>query len=358
MNDDIIAKIELIQETCDTSEFDVMNSLLNNYIKMISVIEQHPDAMITESFKDDLNEPVTGNKNESIIKRILMFIPRLIHKIIETVHRLFLKAKIKMVGGTLDEIMAVDPKIRAQVQEAYQQAWDEINDISSGRKHFSDDEISEYLDESAKMTYVRKINDDPDHYYKNLSDGKKQMCQIDIAKGKITSSFKFDGFVDYITELSAAFDQADANTWDISDIKNVNTFKKTLENANRKAGKYLRDKDQTIGKSWIAGQHVYQCSILNQYLRMINDAKFSIDTSGKKLCDKVNKKINSLGDKYEDEGYVTALNALLYEIQNWQKYYIPLCSKFVSAIQSLKSECEKAVEILESRGVKIIKRGW
>lgn len=349
MDDGIIKQIELIQEASDVAELDVMNALLANYIKM---------TLTMESFKDDLNEPIIGDNTESIVKRILMFIPRLIRKIIEIVHRLFLKAKIKLIGGTLEDIMKVDPELREQAQRAYQQAWDDINDISSGRKHFSDDEISEYLDESAKIPYVRKVNDDPNRYYKNLSDGKKQMCQIDIAKGKITSSFKFDGFVDYITELSAAFDQADTNTWDISDVKNVNTFKKTLENANRKAAKYLRDKDQTIEKNWIIGQHVYQCSILSQYLRMINEAKFSIDTSGKKLCDRVNEKINNLGDKSEDKEYVTALNALLYEIQNWQKCYVPLCSKFVDAIQSLKSECEKAVRILESLGVKIVKQGW
>lgn len=88
----ILDAINLVQESVETAEMDVLLSLSEAYSKSISIIENYQGddyssfELFQEGFKDDLNAPVTGNKGESIIKKILMFIPRLIAKIVRMIN--------------------------------------------------------------------------------------------------------------------------------------------------------------------------------------------------------------------------------------------------------------------------------
>lgn len=80
MSDSIFSLIDNVGITTEAAELDVMIALSNSYIK--------ESMMIQEGIKDELNSPVLGDSSENIVKRILMFIPRLIAKIIRMLGRL------------------------------------------------------------------------------------------------------------------------------------------------------------------------------------------------------------------------------------------------------------------------------
>lgn len=77
---DILTLIDRIDVTTEYAELDVMTSLMNSYMKEAQ--------MIQEGVLDEVNSPVLGDKSESMLKRILMFIPRVIAKIIRMLVRL------------------------------------------------------------------------------------------------------------------------------------------------------------------------------------------------------------------------------------------------------------------------------
>lgn len=103
---DLLNSIDLIQESSDIAEIEVISSLIESYTKASIMLEQCDD--ITEfgfiqedalgQFLNDTHDPVKGRPNESKLKRILMFIPRLIEKLLRLI--------VSCVGGMIAGLMA------------------------------------------------------------------------------------------------------------------------------------------------------------------------------------------------------------------------------------------------------------
>ena len=84
--------IEDIEEQSLVAEMNVINALMASYVKEATMLEYTSKEVVQEcfyqegekwdKFKQDANAPVFGNKGEKLLKRILMFIPRLIAAII------------------------------------------------------------------------------------------------------------------------------------------------------------------------------------------------------------------------------------------------------------------------------------
>jgi len=86
---ELIQSIKTVDRCLESSDFEVIQSLLNCYSKAMSVLEYCDDTtdvssfeIFQESFKDDLKKPIFGDKSESVAKRILMVLPRIIAKLI------------------------------------------------------------------------------------------------------------------------------------------------------------------------------------------------------------------------------------------------------------------------------------
>ena len=77
---DLLSMIDNVDVVTESAELDVMTSLMNVYMKEAQLIQ--------EGFMDEVNAPIKGKEGESILKKILMFIPRLIAKIIRMITRL------------------------------------------------------------------------------------------------------------------------------------------------------------------------------------------------------------------------------------------------------------------------------
>ena len=75
---DMLTLIDRIDTVTEAAELDVLTSLANSYLKEAE--------MIQEGFRDDVNAQIKGKPSESTLKKILMFIPRLIAKIIRMIN--------------------------------------------------------------------------------------------------------------------------------------------------------------------------------------------------------------------------------------------------------------------------------
>ena len=96
----LLSLIDNIDAVTEYAEFDVMTSLANVYIKEATLIQ--------EGFKDfiaDTDAPITGKDGESLLKKICMFIPRLIAKIIRMLGRILTQFSRKQQRDTDSEYL-------------------------------------------------------------------------------------------------------------------------------------------------------------------------------------------------------------------------------------------------------------
>lgn len=90
---ELLNAIDVINESVNDSELSVLESLISVYEKSLLILESSDDANITSYsiFQEgEILDQAKGNSSESLIKRILLFLPRLIKAIWQ---RLFKSSK-------------------------------------------------------------------------------------------------------------------------------------------------------------------------------------------------------------------------------------------------------------------------
>lgn len=104
---DLLSQIELIQSSQTDAEIGVMESLIDSYDKSIMILENCDESTDLsafdifqegekwDKFKEDSKAPILGNKGESVAKRILMLLPRLIQKLIALIKKIFSGEKVQ-----------------------------------------------------------------------------------------------------------------------------------------------------------------------------------------------------------------------------------------------------------------------
>jgi len=98
MDGTLLSMIDNIDVVTEAAELDVMQSLLDVYVKESYIIQEG-------KFLDDLNAPIKGKDGESTMKKILMFIPRLIAKIIRMLGRILTQFSRKQQRDTDSEYL-------------------------------------------------------------------------------------------------------------------------------------------------------------------------------------------------------------------------------------------------------------
>ena len=99
MYDEILSSIDNIDECVMEAEINVLNAMINEYDKAIMIMENYNGNdydcfdIFQEGFKDEVNKPISGTKDEKIIKRILMAIPRLIATLVRKLINAFSSIK-------------------------------------------------------------------------------------------------------------------------------------------------------------------------------------------------------------------------------------------------------------------------
>ena len=99
MYDEILSSIDNIDECVMEAEMNVISAMINEYDKAIMIMENYNGDsydcfdIFQEGFKDEVNKPISGTKDEKIIKRILMAIPRLIATLVRKLINAFSSIK-------------------------------------------------------------------------------------------------------------------------------------------------------------------------------------------------------------------------------------------------------------------------
>ena len=99
MYDEIFTSIDNIDDCVMEAELNVISAMINEYDKAIMIMENYNGDdyssfdIFQEGFKDEVNKPVRGTKDEKIIKRILMAIPRLIATLVRKLINAFSSIK-------------------------------------------------------------------------------------------------------------------------------------------------------------------------------------------------------------------------------------------------------------------------
>ena len=110
MYDEILSSIDNIDDCVMEAELNVISAMINEYDKAIMIMENYNGNdyssfdIFQEGFKDEVNKPISGTKDEKIIKRILMAIPRLIALLVKKVMRFFSKEKSEKVVENLSKV--------------------------------------------------------------------------------------------------------------------------------------------------------------------------------------------------------------------------------------------------------------
>lgn len=95
---DILALVDNVNVVTETAEVDVLCSLANAYVKESLIIQ--------EGVKDELSgfKLAKGQSSESILKRILLFIPRIIYILYRTIRRLFSRIRLFIVNSIVSKL--------------------------------------------------------------------------------------------------------------------------------------------------------------------------------------------------------------------------------------------------------------
>ena len=119
LNYEILSAIDNIDNTIMESEMNVMNSLINSYDKAVMILEYCNDNTDVSSYDifqegightigtavDKLDEKMKAKPNENIIKKILLFIPRAIMKLIQTLRTKYNEKKLDKAAKDLSNIV-------------------------------------------------------------------------------------------------------------------------------------------------------------------------------------------------------------------------------------------------------------
>ena len=119
LNYEILSAIDNIDSTIMESEMNVMNSLIASYDKAVMILECCNDNSDVSSYDifqesighavgtaiDKLDDKMKAKPNENIIKKILLFIPRAVMKLIQTLRTKYNEKKLDKAAKDLSNII-------------------------------------------------------------------------------------------------------------------------------------------------------------------------------------------------------------------------------------------------------------
>lgn len=161
MQNTILSLIDSVDQASAFAEYEVVSSLIDTYTKSM-IISESVDVTQEASIGVELNSPITGRTDESKLKKILMFIPRLIAAAIRFV--------VRLIVGIIDAIAnafrsaSIDKEVRLPINQRY--IWELLDvagtwlqDMNKSLEQSFDKNkhISDNGEETAK--YVTWIND-------------------------------------------------------------------------------------------------------------------------------------------------------------------------------------------------------
>ena len=111
MSTQLLERIDMIQEQTMNAELDTLNTMMDAYMKQYMILQECDDPTTFQEagmIKDGLGNTISatrGVKGESVLKKILLFIPRLLAKAFELIQSFFRKMMNKMRQRKNDKLI-------------------------------------------------------------------------------------------------------------------------------------------------------------------------------------------------------------------------------------------------------------
>lgn len=289
MHDEIFQSITSIDDITLESEITVISSLCEYYSKQCVFLEHahHPESITQffqegekwEAFKSDI-KAARGNEEESLIKRILLFIPRILKACIMAIGRFFQKSDtdemikdLKELKHRVEELEKDNAKNKENIKTLAKHIVHLHTVIESGRDVHDvrydnlEKQLLSIYDEMKKlgMTKVDK------------SDNISQMRAVLVLAGYVLFSFDLTAYKTFLDDFETSLTKMDTLNVENGDI-NFSDFSVVNINIEVEQGKY-------------AGHFVYSIEDFEKYMKSIHT-----------LHDNVLKHCNTLIKHFEDLG--------------------------------------------------------
>lgn len=311
---DLLQYIDQIDQSVGDAEINVLESMIQSYDKSIMIITEASDdtdlsafdifqeGETWDKFKEDTKAPVLGNKDESVGKRILMIIPRLIQKLIMIVRKLVAQFKarrllkrIKSIEYTLtedkkwkaivnmhrtideDTIKTVlrnmsNPDFKSVAEKKGKLIiHHEYSIISEAKTHNPIIDFGKILTNNTGSENLSNETSDSIRTKLNQYDSDKaiELTYYMLNKNQIHSKFKYRQFIDFLKKYSDVMNEINKElTYDISDKKCekwMRTLQSTTAEHRHDSGHY-NDKSFGSKKSRYTDKEYYS---LSEYKEML-----------------------------------------------------------------------------------------
>ena len=203
---DLLMYIDQIDQSVNDSEIAVLESMIESYDKSIMILESYEGEDFSvfdvfqegekwDKFKEDTKAPVFGKKGESVAKRIIMVLPRLIQKLIALIKRLFVKNKNveqKMEKDIQTLKSKADKKVKAPltreqydaIKKMFENKPPKIDPVKKAEKDFEDtrDSVNDSMSQRHEAFYnaIQKSLDNIfDDTKKSLNNIGKMVDKVD-----------------------------------------------------------------------------------------------------------------------------------------------------------------------------------
>jgi len=235
---DLLCMIDNIDVITESSELDVMTSLMNVYMKEAQLIQ--------EGFMDEINAPIKGKEGESILEKIAMFIPRLIAKIIRMIVRIVTQFKRKRLRDTDSKYL--EKELRSARFNNRKEAEDflKAKNITPGGVYASDLSFDIASDPDNNNYYIISVSLYDVYCYQSDKDGTSFFTEPDFEKWIDELSRVAYTLLSTITQMHSYLDMNMK-----SGVDNINnTIKKTYEKMKEIDGHVGRRMQLQLNEVW------------------------------------------------------------------------------------------------------------
>jgi hypothetical protein len=325
----------IIQEMSDNTLKDEIHHLssLNDYyarqLQLITKSNVYQEGKLGDAwnrFKDDAKDPILGRDDESLLKKILMFIPRVLNAIVQAISRLFNKndtasmiSDMRKLQKQIDELSKSNDKNKENIKTIARHIVNLHNRIQDGANiqdaQYADvmKQINVMYQEIKKLGIVKS----------DKSVQAEQMRSVLTLSGYVLYTFDLNAYKDFMNEFDDALSKMDDITVDaVSGITDFSKF--NISNMNIKLDDHK-------------GHFVYSIDDFEKYEKEIT----ALNEKVKKHCNALIKKFNEMNRKVKFGKNTNTKNAALKNIQEFSNRLTDIMKKINNTQFMYKEDFKK-----------------
>lgn len=306
LNQEILNSIDIIDELVLESEMNVIDSMINTYSKSLMILENYEGDSISDFYifqEGFIMESDNDVKKENIIVKILMFIPRLIMKLVQSIKKAWDNRKSQQFLRRIEALENLTEEQKKQIDQL--QKGHEVNSerISNNEENIEKNHSNTKKLGNAVVNALGKRDEMIDDLGKKFDDQIKDVHVdikrhsienerlvdiIDVMNGVVKTHIDFKKINEYYRDILSMFDMLE--NWD---IHKPSTLSK--ESFNRMNNDLVSGRS-TDGHVWVLGGKEYKCkySDITKYIEEWYQLRDDISSRGKSLA----SKIENMGKEY------------------------------------------------------------